>query len=32
MDREIFVYINIENSPVVVGRLWTRVCIPPHTM
>jgi serine/threonine-protein kinase HipA len=25
MDREIFVYIDIENSPVVVGRLWTRV-------
>jgi serine/threonine-protein kinase HipA len=25
MDREIFVYVDIENTPVVVGRLWTRV-------
>jgi serine/threonine-protein kinase HipA len=25
MNREIFVYVDIENAPVLVGRLWTRV-------
>src|SRR5258708_36053231 len=25
MDREILVYVDIENKPVLVGRLWTRV-------
>jgi len=25
MDREIFVYVDLQNAPVVVGRLWTRV-------
>jgi serine/threonine-protein kinase HipA len=25
MDREIFVYVDIENAPVVVGRMWTPV-------
>jgi serine/threonine-protein kinase HipA len=25
MNREIFVYVDIENAPVPVGRLWTRV-------
>jgi serine/threonine-protein kinase HipA len=25
MDREIFVYVDIENVPVLVGRLWTRM-------
>ena len=25
MDREILVYIDLENKPVLVGRLWTRV-------
>jgi serine/threonine-protein kinase HipA len=25
MDSEIFVYVDIENAPVVAGRLWTRV-------
>ena len=25
MDREIFVYVDIENAPVLVGRLWTPV-------
>lgn len=24
-DREIFVYVDIENAPIVVGRLWTHV-------
>ena len=25
MDSEIFVYVDIENAPVVVGRLWTPI-------
>jgi hypothetical protein len=25
MDREFFVYVNIKNVPILVGRLWARV-------
>jgi hypothetical protein len=26
MNREVFVYMEIDDAPVLVGRLWTRVC------